>query len=283
MAGHSNKKAMTTPIAMTLALMMVVSASTAMYFWFSQLQSQEQGSIDSSQTKLFDALSACVDIPTFDYNTLDNTSNAVLQNCGNAKLRIGDTLITDSATVSSTPCSFILNSTTCDVCPFTLDVGAVQSMIIFWNQTTCAKNIDSGIKHQITMYIDRRATASRSFVPAPYVTCGVALGNQTTLQNDSATASYFAKYNLTLFNNGNAEDKITLTNTTVGTCSSAALYQNLSGTPINQITLAAKATAAFFVNQTTSGGSGHCHATITATSSNCASKTSTLTTVTTFS
>ncbi|HIH13853.1 MAG TPA: hypothetical protein HA224_01215 [Nanoarchaeota archaeon] len=160
-----HKKALTTPVAMILSLMMVIAASTSLLFWVTRLQGQEQGSIESSQTKLLNELASCVNIPQMDYNILSNISNLVLENCGNKELDIGDAVIEDSGVVSSQPCGFKLNSTTCSGCPFTLTTDQVKAVQLLWNATNCMAYITKGEKHQLTLYIDKKATASKMFVP----------------------------------------------------------------------------------------------------------------------
>ncbi|MEK6807419.1 MAG: hypothetical protein AABX75_00155 [Nanoarchaeota archaeon] len=160
-----DKKALTTPVAMILALMMVVAASTSLLFWVTRLQGQEQGYIEGSQTKLLDNLASCANIPQMDYNVLTNVSNLIMANCGNKDLDIGDALIEDSGVVSSQPCGFKLNSTTCNACPFTLATGKVKAVQIIWNMTGCMAYINKGEKHQLTLYIDKKTTVSKTFIP----------------------------------------------------------------------------------------------------------------------
>jgi len=280
MAGHTSnrfsKKAMTTPVAMTLALMMVVAASTALSFWVTRLQGQQQGSVESSQSQLFENLASCIDIPQFDLNVLDNTSNVVLQNCGNKKLEVGDTVLQDNGVVSSAPCSFVINSTTCDKCPFTLHVNAIKDFKLIWNQTTCLANIDRGKKHQVTLYVDNKASRSKTFVPAATVACSVSLANTSTLSTSSVGASNQRVYNITITNTGNAQDTFTLANTTAGANCGGTRVKNANSSLvlITTIQLNGGTSAPLHLNQTLGGdASGQCNATLTATSTNCLSKT----------
>ncbi len=278
MAGHFSNKALTTPVAMALALMMVVAASTALHFWVTRLQGQEQGSVESSQAQLFENLASCIDIPAFDYNTLDDTSNVVLQNCGNKKLAVGDSLLQDNGVVSSDPCGFILNSTTCDQCPFTLDVNTIKTFTLLWNQTTCVSKIEKGKKHQITLYIDNKASRSKTFVPQAITECGVSLTNITPLAVSNVGASLQAAYNLSLENTGNAVDVYVLTNATAGTNCDGVSVRNASasGSIITTISIR-KGSTNIWLNQTMgSGGTGTCNATLTAASQNCLSKTASI-------
>ena len=272
MAFH--KKALTTPVAMILALMMVIAASTSLLFWVTRLQGQEQGSIESSQTKLFDNLASCINIPQFDYNVLDNTSNIVMENCGNKNLDVGDAMLVDNGIVSSQPCSFVLNSTTCSACPFTLGISSVKAFTLYWNATTCAPFINEGEKHQLTIYVDKKATASKTFVPKKVVDCGVSITNNSVLSLQVAAAGT-AFYNLTLTNAGNAQDVFSLTNTTIGQCGqgTSGIY-NTNWQFISGITSSSSTSNIFYVNQTIAGGpTRSCNTTISATSTNCQSKT----------
>ncbi len=281
MNGHFNKRALTTPVALILALMMVVAASTALLFWVTRLQVQEQSSVDNSQNRILDNIASCINIAQFSFNTLDNTSTAVLENCGNKALTIGDTLFQDSGVVSSQPCSFVINATTCSICPFTLAVNTLQDFKIYWNQTTCLSQISAGQKHQITLYVDKKATASRSFIPAPSVECGLSLTNNTALaQNNSGGVIRAKTYNFTLRNAGNTEDTFILTNKSTGSCATAQIFMDpiydINWNNITRLKLSGGANALAYINASPSGDTLECYRTLTAQSSNCISKTASL-------
>lgn len=283
----TNKKSMTPIIAIVLILMMTVAVGATMYYWLTRIQTSEQGTVEQSQERLFEVLSACVNIPAFSYNTITNVTNGVMENCGNIKLKIGDDDIEDVAVVSSegteSPCSFTLNSSVCNTCSFELSPGEVKLLTINFTAAACSNYITEGIKHDITFYIDRKATVSRTFVPESMVACGVSISNYTIL-TVTTTSSVSACYNLTINNNGNSEDTFTFSNSTTGVnCGGVSVIDGCTGAApslINQITVSANSNSTFGVNQTMGGAAGTCNATITATSRNCAGKSDNVITIT---
>jgi flagellin-like protein len=284
------RKAITPILAIILTLMMAVALSSALFYWLSRIQNQQQGTAAQSQERLFETLATCLNVPTFDYNTLDNQSNLVVQNCGNTKVNFGDTRIDDVAIISATginPCNLNINSSLCIGCPAAIEPGGVATLAFNWTaEPNCAGKIVKGVKHQISFFVDRKTTVSRSFVPDDVLKCNSGLGvtNFTALLVTNSNPNS-ACFNLTVTNFGNTQDVITISNTTNGTatCGSAAVRTvtcGLTGTVNKTIGLLGKSSTNIFVNHTATATVGSCAIEVSLTSSNgCNAKPATITAV----
>ncbi len=274
----SSKKAITPILAIILTLMMAVAISSALFYWLSRIQNQQQGTAAQSQERLFETLATCLNVPTFDYNTLDNQSNLIVQNCGNTKIDFGDRRIDDVAIISATgidPCNLQINSSLCIGCPAALEPGSVATFTLNWTaEPNCAGKIRRGVKHQISFFADRKATVSRSFVPDDILKCNSGLGvtNFTALLV-SNLAPNSACFNLTVTNFANTQDVITISNTTNGTatCGTAtvrAVTCGLTGTVNKTIGVLGRSSTNIFVNHTATATVGSCAIEISLTSAN---------------
>ncbi len=284
-----SKKAITPILAIILTLMMAVAISSALFYWLSRIQNQQQGTAAQSQERLFETLATCLNAPTFDYNTLDNQSNLIVQNCGNTKIEFGDRRIDDVAIISATgvdPCNLQINSSLCIGCPATIEPGGVATMTLNWTaEPNCAGKIRRGVKHQISFFVDRKTTVSRSFVPDDILKCNAGLGitNITSLLVSNSLAA--ACFNLTVTNFANTQDVITISNTTNGsaTCSSAAIRTvtcGLDGTSNKTIGVVGKGSVSLFLNHTSTATLGSCGIDVSLTSTNgCNAKPATITAV----
>ncbi len=272
------RKGITPILAIILTLMMAVAISSALFYWLSRIQNQQQGTAAQSQERLFETLATCLNVPTFDYNTLDNQSNIVVQNCGNTKIEFGDRRIDDVAIISATgvdPCTLQINSSLCIGCPASLEPGGVATMTLNWTaEPTCAGKIKRGVKHQISFFVDRKTTVSRSFVPDDVLKCNAGLGitNVTSLLASTGTSTNTC-FNLTLTNFANTQDVITISNTTNGTatCGPATVRTvtcGLTGTINKTIGVLGKSSVSIFVNHTASATVGSCAIEVSLTSAN---------------
>lgn len=273
------KRGITPIIAIILLLMMTVAAGGTLFYWLSRIQHQEQGTVESSQAQLFETLSSCVSIPTFRYNTIDNQTDVVFQNCGNVLHRIGDTnLIEDRVIVSAgKACSFLLNNTNCIGCPFDLEPGAVQNVVLnFTAVGACNANIKGNIKSEISFFIDRKTSVSRTFVPEDEVVCDIKTANLTALTQTGLGTDTNTSFNISLTNSGNALDTLIYAAVTTvpsgATCGPIRLHENLTSAPVylnaSQVSPGSNATLVI-VAQASNTGARSCNSTITIRSNNC--------------
>ena len=93
-SARKNKKGLTPIIATILLLMMAVSAAAGMFYWLSRVQGQQQGSIESVQTKMFSDLTSSVDVVDADYNDTTQVLDLYLQNSGNSKILLDNSTAT---------------------------------------------------------------------------------------------------------------------------------------------------------------------------------------------
>jgi len=254
MFGHRGSSKGITPIIATILLvMMAVAAASAMFFWITKIQGQGQGAVEQSQTILLERIAACATIPTFSFNTFDNTSDMAVQNCGNTNLEIGDG--DDNALVASDSCSFILD---CDVitgtCPITLGPGGITAVKLDMEQADCSGapgttvadilSSEEGIQHQfiLTLSTGGRAvtTAARSFVPrsspppAPLVCSVDIILSPPPASPNAGPRPICFKYGLNNTGATTENFNISITSITGGPCSAALFSGSLTcgGAPV---------------------------------------------------
>ncbi len=272
------RKAITPIIAVILTMMIAVATGSAMFYWISRLQTQDQGAVTQAQQRLFETLSACLNLPSFDMNLVNNRSNFVLQNCGNTKINFGDLNVEDSAAIIThgiDPCTFNINTTSCIGCPVSLKPGEAATLSLNWtNEKQCVGRIVAGKQYQIVFNVDRTVSASRDFVPETAERCGLNFENATRLVAQAHHAgnppSYC--YKLQLTNTGNTADTYNLTNATGTNCGSAQIKTiacGTAGTANSTIGLAAGENYTIYFNQTVTNADLTCTSTITALSLNC--------------
>ena len=87
-ANMQNKKGLTAIISVILLLMMAVSTAAGMYYWLARVQGQQQGSVESFQTGVFEDLSSAIDVVDASYNASLGHLDIFLQNTGNSKILI---------------------------------------------------------------------------------------------------------------------------------------------------------------------------------------------------
>jgi len=169
------KKSMTSIVAVILIVMITIAAAGTMFFWLSRIQGQGQGSVEGSEAVLLERMATCVDIAEITLNIFNNSTRLAIQNCGSNSVKIGDG--DDKILVSSTDsCAFILTCSmvTSSTCPMTLLPGAL-GRIDFNTRLAACSGLPStladvmadqaGLSHQIIISVDKKATASRGFIP----------------------------------------------------------------------------------------------------------------------
>ncbi len=276
----SNKKAITPIIAIVLIIMMTIAVGATMYYWLTKVQTSQQGTVGQSQERLFEVLTACASIQHFEYNTLTNISDVILQNCGNVQLKVGDEDIEDTVVAipqGESGCSFILNNSDniCPQCPFTLDPGDVQVFTINFTAAQCSNTIKQDIKHDVKFYIDRKASTSRGFIPEATATC-----TTNTYGNGSSRDVCIAGVppdetsciNLTIYNAANKADNFTFT--TVDSAQTVCMTIiktgscGNSGTATNSTLVRGYETLTFYINHS-SINFGSCSSVITMAPTEC--------------
>ena len=78
-----NKKGISPIIATILLMMMVVAAAGGMFFWMTRLQGQQQGGVESSQSKFFTVAATQANIMRASYNDSSARLDIFVQNIGN--------------------------------------------------------------------------------------------------------------------------------------------------------------------------------------------------------
>ena len=254
----NTKRGVSYVLSALILTLITFAIGSGMYYWYSSVQLEQQGTAEQSQEQLLGALGACISVTNINYDSLTNQSDIVFKNCGNSNLDIGDEKIKDIGVLrapSMDSCSFSLNSTTCVGCPLTLKPKSSRLIVLNWSmERACTQRIAKGIKHQITFYIDRLSTTSGVFTPRDIVTtfsrvatesnpgsssatCGVSITNNSALLSEQTFTPGITKsfcFNFTITNTGNQPDSFSLANATTSdssvSCKGAFLIdQSLAG------------------------------------------------------
>ena len=157
-------KAMSEVIAMILALMIVLSISTGMYYWYSRMQTSQAGTAEQSHNLLLHRTSdVCVSVADFVYSAISNMSHVALYNCGSADITVGDANSQDTLTIMPNGCVITINSAICASCPAVLKPGELKVLALSLCKASCAiNNLD---EKQMTISIDGSLPTGVSFVP----------------------------------------------------------------------------------------------------------------------
>ncbi len=188
-----SKNSATEVITVILLVMILVSVGSVTGYWLTGIQQSQQGRTEQAQSSLITTLSSCLNFESFSYDTRSKKSDVVFENCGTTKLDIGDAKIADLMQLSGPnvdPCSFTLNTTNCPSCPFTLQPKSKQKFSVNWDMApACSSKIVKGIKYQVSFFVDRLGTGSKTFLAQdePLTatlglssSCGIDVRNDTT-------------------------------------------------------------------------------------------------------
>lgn len=160
------KKGISIIIAMILIVMMTIVAASAAYYWLTELQVEMQGGTESYRSDLTEQITGRLHIIDFQYNANNNYARVTMTNIGSRNVEgIGsseDYLIIYTGTSS---CYIGFNSSTCDKCPFDLDVNEVIEFTIDVVGTDCA-NLVKGTEYDAN-FILKDGQAETSFIPPP--------------------------------------------------------------------------------------------------------------------
>ncbi|MBI2040932.1 MAG: hypothetical protein HYT16_02400 [DPANN group archaeon] len=239
------KRSATEVLTVILLVMILVAVASVAGYWLTGIQQSQQGRTEQSQSSLITTLSSCLNFESFHYDTRSKKSDVVFENCGTTKLDVGDVRIGDLVQLSGPnvdPCSFTLNTTNCPACPFTLQPKSKQKFSIAWNaEPACSSRIVKGIKYQVSFFVDRLGTGSKTFLAQDEpltktlglsTSCGIDVINATTGVNtpwEAKDSSYCFAFAVN--KTGTLGGLITIQNTsTSGSCKRAEIT-TLSGAP----------------------------------------------------
>ncbi|HIH14193.1 MAG TPA: hypothetical protein HA224_02965 [Nanoarchaeota archaeon] len=85
-----SRKAISPIIATILIMMMVVAAAGGMFFWASRIQGQQQGGVESFQSKFFKTASTAASVLKTNYNDSTQILNIFVQNTGNNPIPVSN-------------------------------------------------------------------------------------------------------------------------------------------------------------------------------------------------
>lgn len=187
------KRSATEVITVILLVMILVAVASVAGYWLAGIQQSQQGRAEQAQSSLITTLSSCLNFESFSYDSRSKKSDIVFENCGTTKLDVGDAKIGDLVHLSGPnvdPCSFTLNTTNCPNCPFTLQPKSKQKFSVSWAaEPACSSKIVRGIKYQVSFFVDRLGTGSKTFLAQDETltptlglssSCGIDVRNDTT-------------------------------------------------------------------------------------------------------
>lgn len=272
-----SKKGVESIIAVVLILMITVASASSFFFWYNGVQQSAQGRAEYSTTTFLNQMMSCVKIPYLNYNLLNNESEVQIQNCGTTSVTIGDG--DDNLLITSEPCAAELDSTNCDICPFTISrLGALATFKIKHNYLTCAgttaKSADlmaeeGNLEHKITFSIDgTTSTASKTFVPTKILSCTITLSEPVDVNIPIGPAATCIDYQATTDSTIAQTFTISSTTTDPVNCPVTSIHDGASctGAAISQKTFAAEETGSFSVLVNANPGLGGCYITTKLTS-----------------
>jgi len=218
MAGH---KGVTITIALLLAVAMTVAVAAGAFFFFQKFQQQQQGQTESMQTSLLKKLATCIKLESYNFNPIDNSSEAVIRNCGFRELDLGnDTLNLMFKTPIGKNCAFTLNSQNCGNCVGKLGIGSFVALQINASAVSCSSTLADLLNEVVGQVVtvvlsDKGASFSSSvtFIPEGFVTCTIGMSSpadQMKAPPDPPPPTSTFCYDYSITNNGNAQDTFTV-------------------------------------------------------------------------
>lgn len=190
---YFGKRSATEVITVILLVMILVAVASVAAYWLAGIQQSQQGRAEQTQSSLITTLSSCLNFESFSYDSRSKKSDIVFENCGTTKLDVGDAKIGDLIQLSGPnvdPCSFTLNTTNCQSCPFTLQPKSKQKFSVNWDTApACSSKIVNGIKYQVSFFVDRLGTGSKTFLAQDEpltqtlglsTSCGIDVRNDTS-------------------------------------------------------------------------------------------------------
>ena len=175
-----NRKAITPIIAVIMLLMMAISTASGLFYWLSRVQNQQQGTVESFQSSLFESLIASVDVMSAKYNDQSQNLSIVFQNTGNIKIPLTNGSVkpttewavfdADQKAICATDWSAQGTTIKCMAGCGTstqLEVGQIRTVTLNLTGTDCGiQGITNNTVLSFTIYFSGKATTTGSFLKA---------------------------------------------------------------------------------------------------------------------
>ncbi|MEM2874139.1 MAG: hypothetical protein QW063_01675, partial [Candidatus Nanoarchaeia archaeon] len=135
-------KGVTIVIALIIATAIMLATAASAFFFFQKVQVQTQGQTESAQSALLARFATCIKLVSFKFNPVDNTSQAVIRNCGFREIELSDNnLIFIIKMPSGESCTFSLNSSNCATCIGKVGVGSFATLNINASAIPCSSTL----------------------------------------------------------------------------------------------------------------------------------------------
>lgn len=229
----AGRKAITIIIAVLLVTAITLASALSAFVFIQKTQRSAQGIAEVSAGNLLERFSTCGKIVSFNFNKVNNMSEAVLKNCGFRDIDLGDDNLWMTIKTQTKSCAFTLNSANCANCIGKLGIGSFVSLQINTSAVYCASTLadvlNAVIGQNVEVVISDKATsfsAATTFVPGAIVSCGIWLSQPA---NQSGVGDVFC-YNYTTQNTGNAPDVFRVTTFTLASFQGIFNGSGCSGT-----------------------------------------------------
>lgn len=133
------KRGIVTYVALVLIVIIIISAVIGAFYWITKIQGDLQAGTQRYNKELTGKITKQLDIISFDYNSSNDNATVIVRNIGTKDLEdIGskeDKIIITSKTSS---CDMWFNGSSCNVCPFDLNVNKLENIKLNVSGTECA-------------------------------------------------------------------------------------------------------------------------------------------------
>jgi hypothetical protein len=208
----AGRKAITTIIAILLAVMLTLAVSLSAFLFIQKTQKSAQGVTESSFYNFMQRTSSCAKLASFKFNPVTNISEMVIKNCGFREIDLSNENLHLLIKTQDKSCAFTLNSTNCANCVGKLGIGSFVTLQINASAVYCASTLadllNAAVGQTVEIVLFDKASsfnAAITFIPEPVVICNAGLNRPP----DANNASWC--YNYTLINLGNAPDRFEIT------------------------------------------------------------------------
>ena len=174
----ATKKGITPIIAVIMLLMMAISTASGLFYWLSRVQNQQQGTVESFQTSLFESLVSSVDVMSTRYVDRSQNLSIVLQNTGNTKIPLTNGSVkpttewvlfdAEQKAICATDWSAQGTNVKCmNGCGTStqLEVGQIRTLVLNLSGTDCGvQSVTNNTVLAFTIYFSGKATTTGSFL-----------------------------------------------------------------------------------------------------------------------